>query len=77
MQNPDDPRTFPPLPSPEEIYFYRCRQKAAVNPLGCDQSHTDVTFGGDLPSTIGSTLASYPLLASPLRGYNWRPEGEV
>ncbi|PIL23238.1 hypothetical protein GSI_14548 [Ganoderma sinense ZZ0214-1] len=78
--DPDDPRTFPPLPTPEEIYFYRCHRKAAAHAaLGCNRSHTDVTvtLGGVLASTVSSTIASYPLPTSPLRGYNWQPEGEV
>ena len=72
-QDPDDPDppAFPELPSPADVYCYRCHKKALDVMPGCERpgSFTDVS----MTSTVG-TVESYSPLTVPLRGYgyHWR-----
>ncbi|KAI1787526.1 hypothetical protein LXA43DRAFT_704222 [Ganoderma leucocontextum] len=82
FSDPDDPPVFPPLPSPADVYFYRCHKKA-LDVLGCKRprSYTDVSVAGGQTSTVG-TMESCDLSTPPtvpLRSYNyhWRHEGAV
>ncbi|KAI1784553.1 hypothetical protein LXA43DRAFT_1101280 [Ganoderma leucocontextum] len=63
LQDPNDPRTFPPSPTPADIYFYRCRQKAAAQALASDRSDTDVTIGGVPTSTSRVSMTGSEVFA--------------
>ena len=73
-QNPDDPRTFPLAPSPEEIYFYR-RNKALQAMEYNNRSLTDVTLPVLSITSMGIMADQSSVITSP--SYPWRPEGTL
>ncbi|TBU34346.1 hypothetical protein BD311DRAFT_351764 [Dichomitus squalens] len=66
LYNPDDPRTFPPMPSPQEIDLYR-RHKA-LQPMKCARSFTSVATG-----STAADQSPFPAVA----GFPRRPEGAL